>query len=146
MAFPQRDPFSWADQFSTQATQMGQDANRMAQNALLQLFQTEAARQAPYVQLPAELAGANIAGKNKLQQQLALAEGKADIKRRYGGAGKSMTEKNKDNIGTAGGQHLGAVYEQDGNLYQMKEVDGIPIPIYIGPAPKKKAEPTNEEE
>jgi len=52
----QRDPFSWADDYNRQMTAAGVAAEQNAQNMLMQVFQTEAARQRPWTDLPIDLA------------------------------------------------------------------------------------------
>lgn len=51
-----RDPFSWADRTADQGFADKQNSDQFARNALLTLFQEEAARQRPYAIMPAVLA------------------------------------------------------------------------------------------
>lgn len=83
------DPFVLASQYANDQNRMAMQESNQAQNALMQMFEVEARRQAPYVQLPAELAAANIGGQAKLDRQIALADAKGKIGRRYGGKKKN---------------------------------------------------------
>lgn len=74
------DPFSYADQYNQQMTQLGAQGEQNAQNALMQMFRIEAARQAPYNDLPVDLAKQNNASRNALGNSMALANYKQSIK------------------------------------------------------------------
>lgn len=75
-----RDPFSWADQFSqTQSQRAAQEAND-AQNGLMRMFVTEAARQAPFSSLPTDLALQNNQAANSFRNAVSLAGVKAQLK------------------------------------------------------------------
>lgn len=65
----QRDPFSWAENYArTQHTRAAQESGD-AQNALMNMFTQEAARQKPYNDLPVDLAKQNNAYNNQIQMQ-----------------------------------------------------------------------------
>ncbi len=75
-----RDPFSWAEDYgrTMQARSAQEDAN--AQNALMGIFRTEAARQQPWSDLPVDLAKQNNASQNALNNSIALAGAKQSMK------------------------------------------------------------------
>jgi soluble lytic murein transglycosylase-like protein len=76
----QRDPFSWASDFAgTQHTRAAQEASH-GQNALLQVFAQEAARQRPWSDLPVDLAKQNNAAQLTLGRQQALHDYKESTK------------------------------------------------------------------
>lgn len=50
------NPYSWAARIGEQGQADKTNAQSWEQNALMQMFQTEAQRQLPYVQMPAQLA------------------------------------------------------------------------------------------
>jgi hypothetical protein len=66
-----RDPFSWADRVSDQGFNDKQNSEQYSRNALLTLFQEEAARQRPYATMPAVLAQAQFDRQNAEQFQIA---------------------------------------------------------------------------
>lgn len=73
----QRDPFSWADDYSrTQHTRAAQE-NNDSQRMLLSVFAEEAARQRPYSDLPVDLAKQNNSAKNSMNLMYGKAEAKA---------------------------------------------------------------------
>lgn len=63
---PQRDPFSWAEDFANKAHNTARQRESDAQAALLTLFREEAGRQAPYVSLPRDLAYMNAGFQNQM--------------------------------------------------------------------------------
>ena len=68
----QRDPFSWADDYNRQMTSLGAQNEQNAQNALMNMFAQEAARQRPWSDLPVDLAKQNNAGMNSLARSKEL--------------------------------------------------------------------------
>lgn len=69
-----RDPFSWAEDYNRQMTDLGSRNEQNAQNALMQIFVTEAARQRPWSDLPVDLAKQNNAAQNALTNAYARAD------------------------------------------------------------------------
>lgn len=59
MAFEQADPFSWARSYMNAMSNASAQDSSHAQNALMQVFQTEAGRQQPWAELPVALAKQN---------------------------------------------------------------------------------------
>lgn len=74
------DPFAYADQYNQQMTQLGAQGEQNAQNALMQMFRIEAARQQPFIDLPVDLAKQNNAARNAFGNSVALANYKQSIK------------------------------------------------------------------
>src|SRR6478609_2298403 len=74
------DPFSWAQQYSANQEANARQENSDAQNDLMSVFRAEAARQQPWSDLPVDLAKTNALYGNKLDNSLALASQKAQMK------------------------------------------------------------------
>lgn len=84
-----RDPYSWAAEFASTQHQRAAQEGQQAQNALMQVFETEARRQQPWSDLPVDLAKMRqqyaLAGQN----QMGLATYKDQLKNgQYAGMGK----------------------------------------------------------
>lgn len=74
-----RDPFRAAEDYNRQMTSLGAQGEQAAQNALMQMFVTEAARQAPWARLPVDLAKQNNAARNSFNNSVALSNYKAGL-------------------------------------------------------------------
>lgn len=71
MAIPTPDPFEWARMFARDASGMRDASLAHNDNALMNIFREEAARQRPYATMPAELAMRNIDRQNALPYEQA---------------------------------------------------------------------------
>lgn len=74
------DPFKFGDTYNKQMTALGSQNEANAQNTLMSMFKTEAARQQPWNDLPVDLAKQNNAGRIALGNAEALADYKNSIK------------------------------------------------------------------
>lgn len=75
-----KDPFSWAEDYNRQMTSLGAQGEQNAQNTLMQMFETEARRQAPWSDLPVDLAKQNNQYANMYNNSVATAQAKASMK------------------------------------------------------------------
>lgn len=114
------DPFQLASQYADSQNRMAYAENQNAQSALMAMFEMEARRQAPYAEMPAQLAAANIGGEAKLGRDMQLAQTKAALRRRYG-KGKNGDKQQTVANGEA---PAGWKYVQVGNEVVMIEDDG----------------------
>lgn len=126
------DPFALAAQYANDQNRMAMQESSQAQNALMQMFEVEARRQAPYAALPAELAASNIQGQQKLDRQIALADAKGKIKRRYGGKKKDASSSGTDSADSVSA----AGSDADGTTTVM--VGGKEYKIKKSPSEKKE--------
>jgi hypothetical protein len=109
-----RDPYSWADQFAGTGENQLSQSRAQAANMLLSLFSEEAARQRPYVSMPANLAEAQFNRQNAEPFQIRAEQ------RRYA--------QNKALIGARaaaknGGVDTGATTDDQGN--DVITIDGV---------------------
>lgn len=112
------DPFQLLMQFANSQSQAASQERSLAQNALMSVFQEEAARQRPYATMPAELAQQKFAGDNKMQNQMTLIDAKASAKRRYGKKNKDKSNSNTDLVDNNSGAEFETV-TVDGKEYQI---------------------------
>lgn len=75
-----RDPYSWADDYQRTSVAQGEAARSRGQQMLMSMFATEARRQAPYNDLPVDLALQNNQYDQMFRNQTTVQQMKADAK------------------------------------------------------------------
>lgn len=93
----QRDPYGWAAQYAQQQGTAAQNERNLSQQALLRVFEEEAARQRPLVDLPIDLAKRQLTIDQNMRNMVPAEVG-IGKQRRYGkdGEEKKPTEKAKE--------------------------------------------------
>lgn len=126
-----RDPFSWADRTAAQGFADKQNSDQFAQNALMNVFAEEAARQRPYATMPAVLAQAQFDRQNAEQFQIAREQRQLEndmALRRYYAENPIPRAPEVDNSGILGGQTYTS--PQTGQVGTVKEIAGMKIVTY----------------
>lgn len=126
-----RDPFSWAAEYNNDMTQLGARNEENAQNTLMRMFLTEASRQAPWSDLPVDLAKQN----NYSQQMMGRQIGVMDYKNQNGPLPKdiaafsnNLIEKSSKDLGISPGAAAGLVgnlASETGNFKYMQELKPV---------------------
>lgn len=125
-----QNPFAFPNQFAQQSAQMAQAGQNAPANALMAIFQEEAARQRPMVQLPIDLAKANFAGEAQLERQMRGAEQRAQLNRRYSksasgpksrGGKNSTDEPTEEELASALGEETVPIRMPDGEVLRIRK-------------------------
>lgn len=128
----QRDPFSWADDY--QRLQMSRAAaeSNDAQNALMSMFNEEAARQRPYSDLPVDLAKQNNLYKNMYSNAIGKEQFKADnnfkVPKDALNFGANIADRLAGDLGIsreAAAGIVGNLASETGNFQYMQEIEPV---------------------
>lgn len=127
------DPFQVADQYNQQMTQLGAQGEANAQNALMRMFATEAARQAPWADLPVDLAKQNNQSANMLKlyggkEQIKQASGNFKVPADAAAFGSKVINDLTGDLGISAGAASGLVgnlASETGNFRHLQELDPV---------------------
>lgn len=135
MAMPRLgpDPFEQADQQSRLNYTAGLQNEQNAQNALMQMFQTEAARQQPWAQLPTDLARQNNQYRNMfnnavMKDQYDQSSGNFKIPADAAALGSTLIGNLSKDLGISPGAAAGLVgnlASETGNFKHLQELEPV---------------------
>lgn len=125
-----RDPYSWAETANAQGFADKQNSDQFAQNALMNIFAEEAARQRPYAVMPAQLAQSQFDRQNAEQFQIAREQRQLandmELRRYY--AENPIPRAPDDAGGVVNGQTY--TNPQSGQVGTVQQIGGLTIISY----------------
>lgn len=136
MAFQQKDPFSWASEFADTQHQRAAQEQSMGQNALMNVFAAEARRQAPWADLPVDMAKQQNQFDLSLRNDIAFDNFKTGKQRRYGGdmsadgagMGATIAQRAAEDLGIpleAAAGLAGNLAAETGDFRHMQEISPL---------------------